>query len=333
MRASFKALAAVAAAGALLLAGCSAGGSASTGSGGDGDKPFRVVAFTSGNQTPVGAWFVKNIKAEGKKRGWDVNVIQGDNNFTKMNPAVESAIAQGADAVLDGYTASDTVQSITQAAKDADIPVFAIDSATAPDKAFVLNVTTDQQQIVDQTLGALKDKLGGSLEGKRVMVIGHDPQAGIRKRQQLAYDDLKKAGAVIADGQIKKVLDPATGRQEALAFVQDYLSAHPNGLDAVWTGWDDAALGAAQAVTEAHSTAIVSGVDAISEGVSAIEKGDSPMAVSTSQGWPDIMNTVLDAMATYQKSGDLPKDNYQAVKVTLVTKDNAADITPSDALN
>ena len=38
-------------------------------------------------------------------------------------------------------------------------------------------------------------------------------------------------------------------------LVADYLTANPGGLDAVWVGWDDAALGAAQAVNEAGSTA------------------------------------------------------------------------------
>ena len=35
----------------------------------------------------------------------------------------------------------------------------------------------------------------------------------------------------------------------------DYLTANPDGLDGVWVGWDDAALGAAQAITEAGATA------------------------------------------------------------------------------
>ena len=34
----------------------------------------------------------------------------------------------------------------------------------------------------------------------------------------------------------------------------------------------------------------------------------------------------------YQENGDLPDENFEAVDTTLVTDDNAADITPSDQL-
>src|SRR5213593_1153662 len=90
----------------LALAGCSSGsdsGSASGGSG-TGKGPLKVVAFTSGNQTPIGAWWVKAVTTKAKENGWDLKMIQGDFDFQKMNPQVESAIGQGADVVLDGYT-------------------------------------------------------------------------------------------------------------------------------------------------------------------------------------------------------------------------------------
>ena len=192
-------------------------------------------------------------------------MIQGDFDFQKMNPAVESAIGQGADAIFNGYTDEGSIQSIVTAARDAEIPIFAMDAATEPTDAYVLNVTTDQQGIVDQTVGALDESLAG-LDGKTVMVIGHEPHAGIRMRSALAMEAFEEAGADIAGGDIQQVLSPATGRTEALAFVADYMSANPGKLGAVWAGWDDAALGAAQAITEAGEAGKVTGVDAVSRG-------------------------------------------------------------------
>src|SRR3978361_895923 len=174
----------------LTLAGCSSGDSGGSGSGGGGsDGPFKVIAFTSGNQTPIGAWWVKAVQAKAKEAGWDLKMIQGDFDFQKMNPQVESAIGQGPDAIFDGYTDEAAIGSIVTAAKDADIPIFAIDSATAPSDDFAVNITTNQQGIVDGTLKVLDTSLGG-LKGKNVMVIGHDPHAGIRLRASLALKDL-----------------------------------------------------------------------------------------------------------------------------------------------
>ncbi len=311
-----------------VLAGCGSGDSG--GSGGGGDDSFKVIAFTSGNQTPIGAWWVKAVTQTAKDNGWDLKMIQGDFDFQKMNPQVESAIGQGADAIFDGYTDVASIGSIVTAAKDADIPIFAMDSATKPSDAFAVNITTDQQAIADGTLKEIETSLG-TLQGKNVMVIGHDPHPGIRLRSELALEDLKAAGANIAGGDVQKVKSPATGRTEALALVTDYLSAHPNGLDAVWVGWDDAALGASQAITEAGSTAKVTGCDATSEALAQIQSGGAFLA-TVNQPWPEILDTVTQDLTTFQKDGTLPSENFQAVDVTVVDAANASTITPSDKL-
>lgn len=323
MRRKLKAGAALAVAAMLAVAGCS-------NSAKNEDKPFKVIAFTSGNQTPVGAWWVKAVKERATELGWDLTMIQGDFDFQKMNPAVESAIGQGADVIFDGYTDFASISSISAAAKEADIPIFAIDSGVEASDAFVLNITSDQQGMVDQTLGAISDAIGG-LSGKTVMVIGHDPHPGIRMRAGLAEADLKAAGATIAGGAVQKVASPASGRTEALDLVADYLAANPDGLDAVWVGWDDAAMGAAQAISEAGSKAKVTGADAISEAVAGI-LSDSPFLATVEQPWPDVLSSVIDAIVAYQKDGTLPAKNFETVASTLVDASNAASITPSDKL-
>ncbi len=79
------------------------------------------------------------------------------------------------------------------------------------------------------------------------MVIGHDPHPGIRLRAGLAEEALRRRPARPSPAATsRRSSRPATGRTEALALVADYLTANPDGLDAVWVGWDDAALGAAQ---------------------------------------------------------------------------------------
>lgn len=328
MRTRFKVAAALVAAAAIALTGCSGGDSG--GGTGDGDEALKVIAFTSGNQTPVGAWWVKAVQEKADELGWDLTMIQGDFDFQKMNPAVESAIGQGADVILDGYTDVSSIGSIVTAAQDAGIPIFSIDAGTEPSDAFAVNITTDQQQIVDQTVDALDESVGG-LDGKTVMVIGHDPHAGIRMRAGLAVEALEEAGATVVGGEPQQVTSPATGRTEALNFVSDYLSANPDGLDAVWAGWDDAALGAAQGLAEGGSSAKVTGVDALSESIAAIE-ADGNMLATIEQPWPSILDQLVELVQAYEADGTLPDENFVAVDATLVTKDNAAEITPSDKL-
>ncbi|NYE18292.1 sugar ABC transporter substrate-binding protein [Microbacterium immunditiarum] len=331
MRKKFKIAGALAAAAVLALTGCSGSGGSTAGSGGgDDDGTFKVIAFTSGNQTPVGAWWVKAVQEKADELGWDLTMIQGDFDFQKMNPAVESAIGQGADVILDGYTDVSSIASIVTAANDAEIPIFAMDAGTEETDAFVTNITTDQQAIVDKTVEGIGESIDG-LEGKTVMVIGHDPHAGIRLRSRLAVEAFEAAGATIAGGDIQQVTNPASGRTEALNFVADYLSANPGGLDAVWAGWDDAALGAAQALSEDDSTAVVTGVDALAETIAAIEAGGNMLA-TIEQPWPTVLDMLVEDVENYRETGELPAERFVAVDVTLVTKENAADITPSDKL-
>jgi ABC-type sugar transport system substrate-binding protein len=306
VRKKFKIAGALVAAAALALTGCSSSGGSGGSGGGDDDGTFKVIAFTSGNQTPVGAWWVKAVTEKAEELG------------------------QGADVILDGYTDVSSIASIVTAAKDAEIPIFAMDAGTEETDAFVTNITTDQQAIVDKTVEGIGDAIGG-LEGKTVMVIGHDPHAGIRYRSRLAIEAFEAAGATIAGGEIQQVTSPASGRTEALNFVADYLSANPGGLDAVWAGWDDAALGAAQALAEDESTAVVTGVDALAETIAAIEAGGNMLA-TIEQPWPTVLDMLVEDVERYRETGELPSKRFVAVDVTLVTKENAADITPSDKL-
>ena len=41
---------------------------------------------------------------------------------------------------------------------------------------------------------------------------------------------------------------------------------------------------------------------------------------------------MIEHMVAYQEDGTMPGENFEAVDTTLVTKANAADITPSDQL-
>jgi ABC-type sugar transport system substrate-binding protein len=177
---------------------------------------------------------------------------------------------------------------------------------------------------------AIDESIGG-LEGKTIMVIGHDPHAGIRLRSALAVTAFEDAGATVVGGEPQQVTNPATGRTEALNFVSDYLSANPDGLDAVWAGWDDAALGAAQGLSEGGSSAPVTGVDALAETLAAIEAGGNMLA-TIDQPWPAVLDLLIEDVLAYQEDGTLPTENFVAVDVTLVTKENAADTTPSDQL-
>jgi ABC-type sugar transport system substrate-binding protein len=318
---------------AAALTGCGSGtgtGSSSAGgSAGGTGKTFRVAAFTAGYGTPVAKSTMDSAVAKGKALGWEITLYTSAFDYDKINTDMQSAITQGVDAVLAGFPDPRQIAPLVAAAKSANIPIFSIDGGVSPNEAFVVDVTTKQQQIADLTVGAL-DKAMGGLKGKNVMIIGHDPHLGIQTRSHMAEAELKAAGAIIAGGEIRQILNPGTAQEESLKFVTDYLQANPDGLDGVWTGFDAAAVGAAQAIKEAGRDDIyVTGVDAIGNALDQIKQG-GPFNATVVQDWPKVLGLVIDDMTKYAADGTKPAKNFVETDVTLVTKDNVDSITPTD---
>jgi ABC-type sugar transport system substrate-binding protein len=303
---------------ATMLSACTAGD----------DDTFRVVAFTAGYGTPVGKYTLDAFVERGEELGWDVTLHTSDFDYDVINTDVVSSITQGTDAVLAGFPDPRQIAPLVNAAEDADVPIFSIDGGVEPNDDFVVDVTTSQQQIAELTVGALEDAMGG-LDGKEVMIIGHDPHVGIMTRSGIAYDLLTEAGATVTPNEIRQVLNPGTSQEEALQFVTDYLQANPNGLDGIWNGWDHAAVGAAQAATEAgREDIVVTGVDAVGIALNEIEK-DGPFHATVVQDWPGILDIVIGQLEHYADTSELPEDNFIESDVTLVTIDNVANIEPT----
>ena len=322
---------------AVALAGCSvdtgagSGDAASTGDKTDGmgdDGVFTVAAFTAGYAVPGGKVTLDDFVEKGNAADdWEVTLYTSAFDYDKLNADVQTAITQGADAILAGFPDPRSIAPMVQAAHDAGIPIFSIDGGIEPNADFATNITFDQEQLAEITVGGLEEAMGG-LDGKDVMVIGHDPHIGIQKRSQLALAMLEDSGATIAGGEMKQALDPGTGRTEALNFVTDYLQAHPDGLDGVWVGWDDAALGAVQAIEEAgRDDVFVTGVDAVAEVAQKIEDG-GPMYASAAQDWPAVVDQMIALMEDYRTSATLPAENFIEVQAELIDPSNVASFEP-----
>ncbi|WP_309708646.1 sugar ABC transporter substrate-binding protein [Pseudolysinimonas sp.] len=322
MRNRITAVAAIAAASALVLGGCTAAEDT-------GEDAFHIAVFTPGYGAPVGKYAMDLFIEAGRDLGWEVDLYTSDFDYDKLNNDVSAAIRQGVDAVMGGWPDPRQIGPIITAAEEAGIPIFAFDSGVESTPALAIDVTTSQQQVTDLTVGALEEAMGG-LEGKEVMIIGFDPHLGIGFRGRLAEAQLIEAGAVIAGGDVRQIANPATAQEEALKIVTDYLQANPDGLDGVWTAWDQVGLGATLAINEAGRDDIfVTGVDGVSGALDAI-KANGPFYATISQDWQAIVQLVVDAVTIYAENGDLPESNFVTTEVTLVTRENVDNIEPTD---
>jgi ABC-type sugar transport system substrate-binding protein len=309
--------------------GDAAAGSGKTDGKGD-DGVFKVAAFTAGYGTPGGKLTLDYfVDKGGEQEDWEVTLDTSEFNYDEITTEIQAQISNGADAILAGFPDPRQTAVIEQAAADAGIPIFSIDGGVEPNDAYAVDITFSQQQMAEATVGALEEAVGGDLAGRDVMVIGHDPHIGIMTRSNIALDLLKDKGANIAGGDMKQALNPGTGRTEALNFVQDTLQADPDGLDAVWVGWDDAALGAVKAINEAGRDDIfVTGVDALEETTVEIKK-NGPMYASMAQDWIGVVDQVIGIMNDYRDSATLPEENFIELPAELIDRSNVDSFEPT----
>lgn len=312
----------VALAASLVLAGCSAGTDSSSSSA----KTPNLAVFTVGYGTPAVKYQIDEFQKKATGEGWKVTLysIPGM-DFDKMNAQMTSAASQGFNGyVLAGFDPRAASVGL-KAAKDSNIPVFAIDGDVKANSNFTLDVVSDQKQIAQSTTKALIAAMGGST-GKKVMIITFDPSLAIATRATLAQAELKAAGVEIV--AVKPIQDITATVQESLNFVKTYLQSRPGGLDGVWTGLDPAALGATQAVAESGAKVSVTGVDGMGAAVELIKKG-SPLVATAQQDWDTIVGKTVTGIKTYFSTGKAPASNFIEVPSILIDKANASTIKPS----
>lgn len=303
----------LAAAACLALSSCASGDTSNAGSGGEGGSgdglTIAVVTPYLGNATTKEV--IDLFKEEGKTRGWDVSVEDTAGDMNKLNSAFQNAAAQKPDAIVLGMGDPTQISLGLKAAADAQVPVFAIDAAEAD--GILANVTSDNQDLGEQSANALIEAIGG--DGSIVMLT-HDPHPGVKARAEGAREVFKKAGITILEEKHIEVPGPVDNARKA---VQDIVSAQGDKLNGIWGGWDEPALGATQALNAANVTDVpVVGVDGQDFAIAEIDKG-GPFVATVKQNWPEIAKKVADLIADNAK-GTKPEQTQFELPGTLYTK-------------
>jgi ribose transport system substrate-binding protein len=309
----------------LALAGCAGQGQpGSTGSGANGGSAGtkNISLITGSYGTPAAKVAMDMLIKKGEAAGWKITLQDTAFDYNKINSLMQDAASQKVDGIIVGYTTPELITLGTQAAHDAGVPVFGLDAGVEPVDQVTLNVTSDNPWFGKTSADELVTLAGG--KGKRVLMIEHDPHPGVKLRTVAAREALKAAGIdIVSEVQIKT---PASGRQEAMDFVTNYLTSHPNGLDGVWAGWDDTAMGAALALKATNSSVPVTGVDGTDEAIAAIKSGSSNLKATVWQDWGTITDKLAAGMADYFAGKKLPA-NIEKIEGKLITAENVSQFS------
>jgi ribose transport system substrate-binding protein len=279
------------------------------------EESYDITVMTPWLAQPGTQLMVEAFEEYAVEQGWNVNVIDTNEDVGALVSRMEDVALQDVDAVVINVDPTQITAGL-EALKEADIPVFGMDAGA--DSLLVTNVTSNSYTMAAETATYVVDRLNG--EGNVVMFI-FEPYPPVQKRGVIAEAILSNEPDITIIDQITPSFDagPLEGARNAMEAV---LTANPDpgSIAAVWAAWDDPALGAWQAIQEAgreEEGIVIVGIDATPQARDAIMEGGN-FEATVAQDFQGIARLTADLVATYLAGDEVGQRNYY-VPATLVT--------------
>jgi simple sugar transport system substrate-binding protein len=270
--------AAVAAAGALVLAACSGPQGdqpAATGTAGAAQPPsggsLRVAVVTHGSAGDAFWNVVKNgAEAAGKQLGAQVD-YKSDGDPGAQAKLIDNAVAQKVDGLVISMANPDALQTSIENAVKAGIPVVTINSGEAKSAQFGAIAHVGQSETI-----------AGEGAGKRLKEAGKTKLLCVIHEAGNIGQNQRCDGAKSTFGNVQTLQVDINNPTDAQSRIKGAVQADPS-VDAVLALNSQVAAGAVQAIKGASSKAQVATFDLNSDVVAAIKSGDVLFAVDQQQ--------------------------------------------------
>ena len=293
------------------LAGCG-----SQGTGDQSGTKKKIAILTPYLSSVTTNQMVEDLKAQAANKSWETNVIDTKSDFGQLASRMEDVIATKVDAIV--LVSADPNQVKTQIGEAAQkgIPVFGCDSGYI--EGMTTNATSDNVAMSKTITDYLFKQLGNK---GNIIVLTHRPHPGVLKRTQ-ELDSLLKENTgikVLTERQVE-VPGPIENARKDMESLLLANSAEDS-ISAVWAGWDEAAIGAAQAIEAAgRKNILVVGIDGTSQAKDMIKKG-SPLVATVEQNFSGMADIVIKQMDRVFQ-GQAAEGTELYAPATLITKDN-----------
>ncbi len=225
----------------------------------------KIALVVSTLNNPFFVTLADGAKAKAKELGYDLVVLDSQNDPAKELSNVEDVLDQNVKAVLLNPVDSDAARAAVRAADNRKVPVLTLDR-TAKGAKVVSHIASDNVAGAKLAGDLIVQQLNGKgnvaeLQGQPGTDPARDRSKGFRE-------------AVDAAPGIKVVASqPANfDRTQGLNVMENILQAHPK-IDAVFAANDEMALGAIKAIQAAGQKIIVVGFDGTDDGIAAVKRG------------------------------------------------------------
>lgn len=240
--------------------------------------------------------------------GYNLIVLDSQNNPAKELANVEDIIVKGAKIILINPTDSDAVGNAVLAANTAGIPVITLDRAAGKGEV-VSHIASDNVAGGKMAGDFIVEKLGSS--AKVIQLQGIVGTSASRERGEGFTKSMEMNKFTILTAQ------PADfDRAKGMNVMQNLLTAYPS-TQAVFAENDEMALGAIRAIqTAGRNDILVVGFDGTEDGIKSVERGK--MAATVAQQ-PEKIGAIGIEVADKVIKGE-QVDTKVPVELKLITK-------------
>lgn len=253
--------------------------------------------------------------AKAKELGYEVKAVSHDDDAAKQMELFESAIADGAAAIICDNAGADATIEAVQKAYDAGIPTFLIDREINQEGIAISQIVANNYQGAKAIAEVFVEAMGE--EGKYAELMGKesDTNAGVRSSAFHEVIDQYEGLEMVAQ-------ETANWEQtEGFEKMETIIQSNPD-LTGVICGNDTMAMGAVAALEAAGMKDVaVIGVDGSNDARDAIKAGK--MTGTALQQAALIAEMAVQQADDYLKNGSTGLDEKQLVDCVAITKDNA----------
>lgn len=283
---------------ALLLAGCSSGGSSVTSpsgaaeAAGVGTKVLGIVTITATDSN--NAKVIKGAKAAAEAKGWTVKVVDAQGNADQANSAMRTFATQKVGMIFDLVFPVSSLGAGLAAARAANIPVATWGGGMADG---VVMTTGEGAPFAEPSVKKLIDDMGG--QGS-VLALTYRTGQVCRDREAIFDKALQAAPGITVS---KNEVNIPGFLQDGAKYATAWLAQHPKGSGnlAIWGCWEDPTLGAISALKQQGRTDVKTyGINGSAQAITAVKDGSLTATV-----WEDgekegatMFNTTLEAIQT-----------------------------------
>jgi erythritol transport system substrate-binding protein len=298
---------------ATSLAACTAG-EGPPGVAGDA-APALIVIITPSHDNPFFKAEAEAADARARELGYETLLLSHDDDASKQDQLVDTAITRGAAAIVLDNAGADASIAAVRKAREAGVPGFLIDREINATGIAVSQIVSNNYQGATLAAQEFVRLMGES--GRYVEFLGKESDTNAAIRSKGFGDVLAKYPEMV------RVAQPSANWSQTEAFQKmETILQGTRDIQGVISGNDTMAVGIAAALKGAgRGDVIVVGFDGSPDALDAIRAGE--MKATALQPAVRIARMAVDQADRFIKSGSTGLPEKQSVDCLLVTPDNA----------